>query len=279
MHGNPGSLTLVATPIGNLDDLAPRAIASLREADAIACEDTRHSQTLLARHGITVPLVAYHEHNERELAPRLVERIAGGERICLISDAGTPLISDPGYRLVAAAHQAGVRVSTIPGPCAAIAALSVSGLPSDRFVFEGFLPHKTAARRERLSELALETRSIIIYESRHRIVESLQDIAQVLGEERRLTLCRELTKLHETVVLDTAASLAARVAGDPQQQLGEIVLVIEGATGLAAQAQQAEGERVFKLLSEELPPGRAAKLAAAITGASRNSLYRKSGDA
>ena len=278
MHGNGGSLTLVATPIGNLDDLAPRAIAALRQAHAIACEDTRHSQTLLARHQIAVPLLAYHEHNERELAPRLVERIRAGERICLISDAGTPLVSDPGYRLVAAAHAAGVTVSTVPGPCAAIAALSVSGLPCDRFVFEGFLPAKSTARRERLTELALETRTLIFYESRHRITESLDDIVHVLGAERRVTLCRELTKLHETVVLEPARELAARVTADPQQQLGEIVLVVEGAATTAADAQLREGERVFALLSTELPPGRAAKLAAAITGAPRNSLYRKSAE-
>jgi 16S rRNA (cytidine1402-2'-O)-methyltransferase len=271
-------LVVVATPIGNLDDLAPRAVAALREADAIACEDTRHSAALMARFGIATPLLAYHEHNERDLAPRLVERLRAGERIALVSDAGTPLVSDPGYRLVAAAHAAGVPVSTVPGPCAAIAALSVSGLPCDRFAFEGFLPAKQAARRERLRELAGEPRTLVFYESRHRIVEALVDAGDVLGGARRATLCRELTKLHETALPATLGELAARVAADPEQQLGEIVLVVEGAADTDADAaRQREGERVYALLAKDLPPGRAAKLASAITGAARNALYRGDG--
>jgi 16S rRNA (cytidine1402-2'-O)-methyltransferase len=268
-------LVVVATPIGNLDDLSTRAVAALREAAVIACEDTRHSQALMNRFGIGTPLLAYHEHNERELAPRLVERMRAGERIALISDAGTPLVSDPGYRLVAAAHAVGLPVSTVPGPCAAIAALSVSGLPCDRFAFEGFLPPKQAARRERLRVLATEPRTLVLYESRHRVAECLLDAAAVLGEARRATLCRELTKLHETVLPATLGELAARVAADPDQQLGEIVLVIDGAAGEEADAARLrEGERVYALLAKELPPGRAAKLAAAITGAPRNALYR-----
>lgn len=268
-------LVVVATPIGNLDDLSPRAVVALREAAAIACEDTRHSQALMARFGIGTPLLAYHEHNERELAPRLVERMRAGERIALVSDAGTPLVSDPGYRLVAAAHAAGVAVSTVPGPCAAIAALSVSGLPCDRFAFEGFLPPKQAARCERLRELSTESRTLVFYESRHRIAECLVDAAAVLGAARRATLCRELTKLHETVLPATLGELAARVAADAEQQLGEIVLVIEGAAGDDADAARLrEGERVYALLAKELPPGRAAKIASAITGAPRNALYR-----
>lgn len=268
-------LVVVATPIGNLDDLAPRAVAALRAAQAIACEDTRHSQALMARFGIGTPLLAYHEHNERELAPRLVERMRAGDCIALVSDAGTPLVSDPGFRLVAAAHAAGVPVSTVPGACAAIAALSVSGLPCDRFAFEGFLPAKQAARRERLRALAAEPRTLVFYESRHRIAESLADAAAVLGGERRATLCRELTKLHETVLPASLADLCARVGTDPEQQLGEIVLVVEGAADDAAEAARLrEGERVYALLARELPPGRAAKIASAITGAPRNTLYR-----
>lgn len=267
-------LVVVATPIGNLEDLSPRAVATLCAASAVACEDTRHSQALMARFGIGTPLLAYHEHNERDLAPRLVERMLSGERIALISDAGTPLVSDPGYRLVAAAHAAGVPVSTVPGPCAAVAALSVSGLPCDRFAFEGFLPPKQAARRECLRERAAEPRTLVFYESRHRIVECLADACAVLGEGRRATLCRELTKLHETVLPATLGELAARVAAEPQQQLGEIVLVIEGAADEDADAaRRREGERVYALLAKELPPGRAAKLASAITGAPRNALY------
>jgi 16S rRNA (cytidine1402-2'-O)-methyltransferase len=267
-------LVVVATPIGNLEDLSPRAVATLREASAVACEDTRHSQALMARFGIGTPLLAYHEHNERDLAPRLVERMLSGERIALISDAGTPLVSDPGYRLVAAAHAAGVPVSTVPGPCAAVAALSVSGLSCDRFAFEGFLPPKQVARRECLRERAVEPRTLVFYESRHRILECLADACAVLGEGRRATLCRELTKLHETVLPATLGELAARVAAEPQQQLGEFVLVIEGAADQDADAaRRREGERVYALLAKELPPGRAAKLASAITGAPRNALY------
>jgi 16S rRNA (cytidine1402-2'-O)-methyltransferase len=278
MQAGPAGLTIVATPIGNLDDFAPRAIATLRAAHAIACEDTRHSSTLLSRFAIATPVLAYHEHNERELAPRLVERMRAGERLALISDAGTPLISDPGYRLVAAAHAAGIVVSTVPGPCAAIAALSVAGLPSDRFVFEGFLPSKQAARCERLTALSGETRSLVLYESRHRIAECLADAVAVFGSERRATLCRELTKLHETVLQSTLGELAARVGADPEQQLGEIVLVIEGAGEDAEAARLREGMRIYSLLSKELPPGRAAKLAATISGAPRNALYGGSAD-
>ncbi len=273
MQAGPAGLTVVATPIGNLDDFAPRAVAALRDAHAIACEDTRHSQTLLSRFAIATPALAYHEHNERELAPKLVARMRAGERIALISDAGTPLISDPGFRLVAAAHAAGIVVSTVPGACAAIAALSVAGLPSDRFVFEGFLPPKQAARSERLATLAGETRTLVFYESRHRIAECLADAAAAFGSGRRATLCRELTKLHETVLQSTLGELTARVCADAEQQLGEIVLVIEGAGDDADAARLREGMRVYALLAKELPPGRAAKLAATITGASRNALY------
>ena len=273
MTATPGGLMVVATPIGNLEDLAPRAVAALRAADAIACEDTRHSQPLLARFGVAAKLVAYHEHNEREMADKLVARMRAGERIALISDAGTPLVSDPGYRLVAAAHAAGIGVGTVPGPCAAIAALSVSGLPSDRFAFEGFLPPKSGARREKLSALAAEARTLVFYESRHRIAECLADAAEVIGAQRRATLCRELTKLHETVLPATLGELAARVAADPEQQLGEIVLVVEGAGDAADAAILREGARVYALLAKDLPPGRAARLASAITGAPRNALY------
>lgn len=273
MERGPGGLDVVATPIGNLDDLAPRAVAVLRAAQAIACEDTRHSQALMARFQIRTPLLAYHEHNERELAPRLVERMRGGERIALVSDAGTPLVSDPGFRLVAATHAAGLPVRSVPGPCAAIAALSVAGLPSDRFAFEGFLPAKSAARRERLATLAGETRTVVLYESCHRIAECLADAAETLGPARPATLCRELTKLHETVLASTLGELAVRVAADPEQQLGEIVLVVAGAGDAAEAATLREGQRVYALLARELPPGRAAKLAAAITGAPRNALY------
>jgi len=269
-----GTLWVVATPIGNLEDLSPRALSVLRTVAAIAAEDTRHARTLLDRHNVATPTLAYHDHNERDQAPKLVERLAGGDSLALISDAGTPLVSDPGYRLVAAAHAAGVRVSTVPGACAAIAALSIAGLPSERFVFEGFLPSKAGARRARLAELAGESRTLVFYEAKHRIVETLEDLVAGFGATRPAAIARELTKLHETVLSGTLASLLARVLADAEQRLGEFVLVVGGAeVADGEQSRLIEGRRVLALLAGELPPGRAAKLAAAITGAPRNALY------
>jgi 16S rRNA (cytidine1402-2'-O)-methyltransferase len=267
-----GRLWVVATPIGNLEDLSSRAQETLRRVALIAAEDTRHSAPLLARYGISTRLVALHEHNERDEAERLVARLQAGEDIALISDAGTPLVSDPGFRLVRAARAAGIAVSPVPGACAAIAALSVAGLPSDRFVFEGFLPAKSGARRERLTELAGEARTLVFYESSHRVRECLDDMAAVFGAVRPAVLARELTKLFETVLDGTLADLIARVAADSNQERGEFVLLVGGRPE-AEDARLAEGRRVFALLREELPPARAAKLAAAITGAARKSLY------
>ncbi|HEV2620497.1 MAG TPA: 16S rRNA (cytidine(1402)-2'-O)-methyltransferase [Frateuria sp.] len=271
----PGSLSVVATPIGNRDDLSPRAVAALRAADVIAAEDTRHSRPLLLHHNIDTPLVALHEHNEREAVDALVRRMLDGHSVALISDAGTPLVSDPGFRLVRAARVAGIRCVPVPGACAAIAALSVAGLPSDRFVFEGFLPPKAAARRARLQELAGESRTLIFYESSHRVAESLADMREIFGGAREAVLARELTKLFETVIGEPLADLAARVEGDPDQQRGECVVLV-GGRGEEADARLAEGQRVFALLREELPPAKAAKMAAAITGAPRKSLYEAS---
>ncbi|HEX6831918.1 MAG TPA: 16S rRNA (cytidine(1402)-2'-O)-methyltransferase [Rudaea sp.] len=268
-----GKLWVVATPIGNLDDLSPRAQAVLRDADLIAAEDTRHSAALLRHFNIATPSLALHEHNEREASGALVQRLRDGAQIALISDAGTPLVSDPGFRLVRAAREAGIEVSPVPGPCAAIAALSVAGLASDRFVFEGFLAPKSAARRAQLEALRSETRTLMFYESSHRIEETLADLASVLGGERRAVLARELTKLFETVLDGTLADIAARVAADPNQRRGEFVLLVAGAAADADAMRLAEGRRVYELLRRELPPGRAAKLAAAITGAARNALY------
>jgi len=268
-----GRLWVVATPIGNLDDLSLRARDTLRRVDLIAAEDTRHSAPLLAQAGSRARTLALHEYNEREQAARIVEHLRGGGEAALISDAGTPLISDPGFRLVRAAREAGFDVSPVPGPCAAIAALSVAGLPSDRFVFEGFLPAKATARRERLQALAAETRTLIFYESSHRIVESLADAIGAFGGAREAVLARELTKLFETIIAAPLADIAASVAADTNQQRGEFVVLVAGAAGEAADAQLAEGRRVFALLREELPPARAAKLAAAITGAPRKQLY------
>jgi len=270
----PGCLWVVATPIGHRDDLSARAIETLRAVALIAAEDTRHSRPLLLHHGIATPLVALHDHNEREVVDALVARLQGGESVALISDAGTPLISDPGFRLVRAARAAGIRCAPVPGACAAIAALSVAGLPSDRFVFEGFLPAKAAARRSRLRELAGEPRTIIFYESSHRVAESLADMRDVFGAEREAVLARELTKMFETVLGEPLAALAARVAADPDQQRGEHVILVAG-RGEEADAKLAEGKRIFAILREELPPAKAAKLAAAISGAPRKLLYQE----
>lgn len=268
----PGSLWVVATPIGHRDDFTARAVQTLRQVAVIAAEDTRHSRPLLQHYGIDTPLVALHEHNEREAVDVLVQRLLGGESVALISDAGTPLISDPGFRLVRAARAAGVRCVPVPGACAAIAALSVAGLPSDRFVFEGFLPSKSAARRARLQELAGDPRTLIFYESSHRVAESLADMREVFGGDREAVLARELTKLFETVIGEPLDQLAERVVADPDQQRGECVLLVAG-RGEEVDARLAEGQRVFAILREELPPAKAAKLAAAISGAPRKLLY------
>lgn len=267
-----GCLWVVATPIGHRDDFSARAVETLRGVAVIAAEDTRHSRPLLLHHGIDTPLIALHEHNEREVVDAIVQRLLAGESIALISDAGTPLISDPGFRLVRAARTAGIRCAPVPGACAAIAALSVAGLPSDRFVFEGFLPPKSAARRARLQELAGDTRTLIFYESSHRVAESLADMQAIFGAAREAVLARELTKLFETVIGEPLAELAVRVATDPDQQRGECVLLVAGC-GEEVDARLAEGRRVFAVLREELPPAKAAKLAAAISGAPRKLLY------
>jgi 16S rRNA (cytidine1402-2'-O)-methyltransferase len=268
----PGILRVVATPIGNLGDLSPRAQKVLRDAGVIAAEDTRHSRPLLQHFGIATPLTALHEHNERAAVAAIIAKLQAGEDVALISDAGTPLISDPGFRLVRAAREAGIDVSPVPGACAAIAALSVAGLPSDRFVFEGFLSAKASARRDRLRELASEPRTLIIYESSHRIVECCADLRDAFGGEREARLMRELTKLHETCIGTTLGEIAARVESDAEQRLGECVLVIAG-RGKEIDAKLAEGRRVYVLLRAELPPTQAAKLAAAISGAPRKDLY------
>ena len=267
-----GTLHVVATPIGNLADLSPRALATLRAVAAICAEDTRHTRQLLAHHGVEQSLVALHEHNEAGVAERLVARLLAGESLALVSDAGTPLVSDPGFRLVAAARAAGVKVSPVPGPSALIAALSVAGLPSDRFAFEGFLPAKSGARRERLSRLAGESRTLIFYEASHRIEDTLADAVAVFGAARPAAVARELTKLFETVLDGTLAELHARVAADPDQRKGEFVLLVQGVADEEA-TKIAEGRRVYAKLADHLPPSTAAKLAAELTGAPRKALY------
>ena len=268
----PGTLFVVATPIGNLGDLSPRAQQTLRDVAAICAEDTRRSGQLLAHFGIATPLVALHEHNEDAIAQRVVARLQGGESLALVSDAGTPLVSDPGFRLVRAARAAGVKVSPVPGPSALVAGLSVAGLPSDRFAFEGFLPAKASARRERLQGLVAEPRTLIFYESSHRIAETLADMAAAFGGDRPAVLARELTKLFETVLDGGLAELQARVEADPDQRKGEFVVLVQGA-GEAADAKVAEGRRLYARLKDHLPPSTAAKLAAELSGAPRKALY------
>ena len=267
-----GTLHVVATPIGNLGDLSPRALETLKRVDAICAEDTRHTRQLLAHFGLERPLLALHEHNEGDAAAPLVARLLAGDSLALVSDAGTPLVSDPGFRLVRAARAAGVRVSPVPGPSALVAALSAAGLPSDRFVFEGFLPAKAKARREHLQALAAEPRTMIFYESSHRIEETLTDMAMAFGEERPAVVARELTKLFETVLDGGLAGLVRRVREDANQRKGEFVVLVQGAPE-AADAKVAEGRRLYARLCEHLPPSTAAKLAADLSGAPRKALY------
>ncbi len=267
-----GTLHVVATPIGNLGDLSPRALETLKRVDAICAEDTRHTRQLLAHFGLERPLLALHEHNEGDAAAPLVARLLAGDSLALVSDAGTPLVSDPGFRLVRAARAAGVRVSPVPGPSALVAALSAAGLPSDRFVFEGFLPAKAKARREHLQALAAEPRTLIFYEASHRIEETLADMAMAFGDERPAVVARELTKLFETVLDGGLAGLARRVREDANQRKGEFVVLVQGAPE-AADAKVAEGRRLYARLCEHLPPSTAAKLAADLSGAPRKALY------
>lgn len=268
-----GQLFVVATPIGNLNDFSQRAIDTLKEVDLIAAEDTRHSKPLLQHFGITTPLQSLHEHNEQQRSELLLQRLQSGESIALISDAGTPLISDPGYRLVSLVKSQGIQVVPVPGSCALISALSASGVASDRFSFEGFLPSKAGARRQQLSQLQNEQRTLIFYESPRRLLDTLKDCAEILGPERRGCLARELTKIHETIETRSLSDLLEWVANDANQQRGECVLLIEGASD-AVTADEQEMQRVLSLLLPELPVKKAAAIAAGITGGSKNEAYQ-----
>lgn len=269
-----GTLFVVATPIGNLQDLTPRALQVLRDVSLIAAEDTRHSARLMQHFGIATPMTACHDHNERDKGQRLVERMLAGDDIALISDAGTPLISDPGFHLVRQAREAGIKVSPVPGACALIAALSVAGMPSDRFAFEGFLPAKAHGRQQRLQALLEEPRTWLVYEAPHRLLDCLRDMQQVLGAQRRVLLARELTKTFETLHAAPLDELVAWVAADADQQRGECVLVVEGAPEPEADEVSAQALHVLDLLLAELPVKRAARLAAEITGVRKNLLYQ-----
>lgn len=270
-----GTLYVVATPIGNLDDISARALRILREVALIAAEDTRHSARLMQHFGINTPLAACHEHNEREQGSHFIARLLAGGDVALISDAGTPLISDPGYHLVRNARAAGIRVVPVPGPSALIAALSAAGLPSDRFIFEGFLPAKTAGRRARLEAVKEEPRTLIFYEAPHRILECLEDMQAVFGAERPAVLARELSKTFETLKGLPLAELSAWVAADSNQQRGECVVLVAGWQAPEGEdALSVEALRVLDLLLQEMPLKRAAALAAEITGVRKNLLYQ-----
>lgn len=268
-----GELMLVATPIGNLSDLSPRACETLAGADLIACEDTRTTRTLLAAHGISTRTVALHAHNERAASDKLLEALLAGSRIALVSDAGTPAVSDPGALLVAAAHAAGVRVSTVPGPNAAIAAYAASGFLADRFLFAGFLPAAAAARRKVLAELDAGC-PLILYEAPHRVLATVEDLIAAYGAEREIVFARELTKKFEEVSRMRLADGPAWLAAHAHRQQGEFVLVLGPRPPVAPQ-EDTESERVLGILLAELPVSAAARAAARITGASKNALYAR----
>lgn len=274
MSNTQGILYIVATPIGNLADITERALQTLRDVQMIAAEDTRHSARLLAHHSITTRCIALHEHNERNAAPGIISRLEQGDSIALISDAGTPLISDPGFYLVREVQNAGYRVVPIPGASALIAALSVAGLPSDRFSFEGFLPSKREARRRALEALARETRTLIFYESTHRIFDSLHDIAEAFGADRQAAVVREITKTFETAHRDSLGALCEWMAADDNQRRGEFVVLVHGFEG----EQSLERVEIdpMQLLQELMllqPPKKAAAIVAKVTGLKKNALY------
>jgi len=266
-------LYVVATPIGNMGDISARAREILAGAGAVAAEDTRHSAHLLRELGLERPLVSLHEHNERARSAELVGRLRAGESIALVCDAGTPLISDPGYQLVRAAIEAGIVVTPLPGPCAAITALSAAGLPSDRFCFEGFLPARAAARRRRLTELAAETRTLVIYEAPHRIADCLEDLAAACGDSRRACVARELTKRFETFYRGSLGELALRAKDDPDMRRGESVVLVEGAA--EPEPAVARLDETLAVLLRYLPPSSAAAAAAGLTGVRRSDAYAR----
>jgi 16S rRNA (cytidine1402-2'-O)-methyltransferase len=268
-----GRLDVVATPIGNLSDLGTRAREALAAADLIAAEDTRHTLILLNAIGVAKPLLSLHAHNEAHRVPQLLARLAAGAVVALVSDAGTPLLSDPGFELVRAALEAGFEVRSIPGPSAITAALSVAGLPTARFCFEGFLPARARERETALALLAGETRTLVFFEAPHRIAESLADLARVFGAARAAVVTRELTKVHETIYRGSLGELAERAATEENFQRGEITLVVRGAEPVTASVDPQLLKRAVTLLLQELPPGKAAALAAQLTGAKRSEAY------
>jgi 16S rRNA (cytidine1402-2'-O)-methyltransferase len=272
--GNPrGRLDIVATPIGNLSDLSSRAQEVLAAADVIAAEDTRHTRALLQSIGVSRPLVSLHAHNESSRVPELIAKLTAGASVALVSDAGTPLLSDPGYELVSEAWQAGCDVRVVPGPSAITAALAVSGLPTDRFCFEGFLPPRSSERRAKLAELASEPRTLVFFEAPHRIEECLADLAAMFGAQRRAVVARELTKAHETTYRGSLTELVELAKREANFARGEITIVIAGAPAVSNDVDSRLLERAVSLLVRELPPGRAAALAAQLVGGKRSDAY------
>jgi len=269
-----GVLYVVATPIGNLSDLSERAIAVLTEVDLIACEDTRHTQKLLQHLGVRKVLMSVHDHNERDRIQQVAEHLTAGRSMALVSDAGTPLISDPGYPLVEALRAMNHKVVPVPGPSALITALSAAGLPTDRFVFEGFLPHKAGGRRERLAPLANETATLVFYESKHRIIETLTLMAEAFGEQRQACVARELTKTFETFYQGTLAELIDALQADEHQTKGEFVVMVAG-NPAPATATAFDTDKLFRLLLAELPPKKAAAILADLTGENKKALYQQ----
>lgn len=269
-----GILYVVATPIGHLQDITLRAIEVLKKVDRIVAEDTRHSAPLLRHFSINKPTISLHDYNERDRLDVVLGYLMQGESIALISDAGTPLISDPGFHLVKAAKSQGIQVIPIPGACAAIAALSAAGLPTDKFIFEGFLPAKSEARRHRLELLLHETRSIIFYEAPHRAMATLQAIAQVLGDNRVIVTARELTKIHESILLDTVSNIIAYFTSHADELRGEFVVLVAGVDEAEIESKTVIPENVLDILLEELPIKQAASLASKITGERKNTLYQ-----
>lgn len=273
-HSTQGVLYIVATPIGNLADLSERARDTLAQVDIIACEDTRHTAKLLHHLGIHKPLVAVHDHNESEKIEWAGNALTEGKKIALVSDAGTPLISDPGFVLVRALREQGFNIQPIPGVSAIITALSAAGLPTDRFTFEGFLPHKAGAKREKLEAVAQESRTLVYYESKHRILDTLKVMAEVLGDERPAVVARELTKTFETFYQGGLGQVLEQISDNDNQQKGEFVVMITGNENPQSESSVNE-DKLFRLLLAELPPKKAAAILSEVTGQNKKELYQK----
>jgi 16S rRNA (cytidine1402-2'-O)-methyltransferase len=269
-----GELYLVATPIGDMTDIAPRALDILNTVDIVAVEDKRRSSRLFSHFGIKTPMISYHDHSEEKQVKKIIDELLCGKSVALISDAGTPLISDPGFKLVNAAKDKSIKVSPIPGPCALIAAISASGLPSNRFIFEGFLPAKSIARITKIQNISADSRTIIFYEAPHRILETLIDMIKVIGPSRKIVLARELTKTYETFISGTLKGVLEVIEKDLNQQKGEIVIVLAGADSSEKKIETQDSKRILSVLLEDLPLKQAVSLGSRITGVQKNIFYK-----